>query len=63
MTSVNMQMMHVADRHRQTDIHTKTNFSGTSEYGPLYYGNLHNVDKMPQSQIVPCSLLYIATSE
>ena len=28
----------------------------------LYYGNLHNADKRPQSQIIPYSLLYIVTS-
>ena len=27
-----------------------------------YYGNLHNADKRPWSQIIPYSLLYIATS-
>ena len=27
-----------------------------------YYGNLHNMDKWPQSQIIPYSLVYIATS-
>ena len=28
----------------------------------LYYGNLHNTDKRPQSWIIPYSSLYIATS-
>ena len=28
----------------------------------LYFGNLHNADKRWQSQIIPYSLLYIATS-
>ena len=28
----------------------------------LYYGNLHNTDKRLRSQIIPYSLLYIATS-
>ena len=27
-----------------------------------YYGNLHDTDKSLQSRIIPCCLLYIATS-
>ena len=27
-----------------------------------YYGNLNNVDKSPQSRIIPYTLLYIAIS-
>ena len=62
-------MMVEVSYQKQLSLHLVIQNSCTILYGntveppttdSLYYGNLHNADKRPRSQIIPYSLLYIA---